>query len=354
MAVRQRTLQIRQFIIDSVGDSPKDIARVTAKHFGITAQSARNHLTALVDQGVLEPPGKTRAREYKLKAISKLDKVYQTDGLMEDIPWMQDFKPLVDTAPSNVVTIVGLAFTEMLNNAIDHSGSGDVFVTLVYTAATITCRISDSGVGIFKKVKQEKGLIDERHAILELEKGRLTTSPENHTGFGIYFTSRMVDIFSMGSGSLFFMHFQRDSDWLIEVDHESFNGTFVEFTIAINQTRTATEVYDMYCPADEDGLTTFSTTHVPLSLAKYGSEQLVSRSQAKRVLVRFDEFKEVLLDFSGVDMVGQGFADQIFRVFANENPSIKLRAINANEAVSKMIRLAVENRDKQRQLPLFD
>lgn len=354
MAIRQKTLQIRQFITDFVTDNPIEITRVTAEKFGITPQAVRNHLKALVDEGVLERKGKTRAQSYTLKPIAKLEKVYQTDGLMEDIPWAQDFQPLIETAPRNVVNIIGITFTEMLNNVIDHSESETAYVEMVYTAATITIRILDRGVGIFRKIKHEKHLIDERHAILELEKGRLTTSPDDHTGYGIFFASRMVDIFSMRSGALFFTHFQPDSDWLIEVDQEPLDGTFVEFTIATSQTRTATEVYDRYCPEGDDGENSFSRTHVPLSLAKYGNEQLVSRSQAKRVLARFNEFKEVLLDFSGVDMVGQAFADQIFRVFVNENPSIKLHAINANPTVSAMIRRAMETRHQQRQLKLFD
>ena len=35
---------------------------------------------------------------------------------------------------------------------------------------------------------------------------------------------------------------------------------------------------------------------------------LVSRSQAKRLCHRFDNFEEVELDFDGVEEIGQGFA----------------------------------------------
>ena len=57
-------------------------------------------------------------------------------------------------------------------------------------------------------------------------------------------------------------------------------------------------------------------THIPLRLAEYGEDNLVSRSQAKRVLARVDRFEEVILDYSGIRAVGQAFADEIFRVFA--------------------------------------
>ena len=64
---------------------------------------------------------------------------------------------------------------------------------------------------------------------------------------------------------------------------------------------------------------------------------LVSRSQAKRLLNRFERFKVVVLDFEGVQEVGQAFADEIFRVFSNFHPATEIRALNANEQVQKMI-----------------
>jgi len=54
-------------------------------------------------------------------------------------------------------------------------------------------------------------------------------------------------------------------------------------------------------------------------------------------LARVDRFQEVLLDFSGVEMIGQAFADQIFRVFRNEHTDIKLVRINTNDDVEKMV-----------------
>ena len=85
---------------------------------------------------------------------------------------------------------------------------------------------------------------------------------------------------------------------------------------------------------------TFSKTHVPLRLAQHGSQQLISRSEAKRVLNRFDGFREVFLDFTGIESIGQGFADEIFRVFQQAHREIKIVAVNPSEAVSQMINRA--------------
>ncbi len=84
----------------------------------------------------------------------------------------------------------------------------------------------------------------------------------------------------------------------------------------------------------------FAKTHVPLRLAMFGDESLVSRSSAKRVVSRVEKFDEVLLDFVGVRSVGQAFADEIFRVFANQHPAVAIVAMNANEQVTGMIRRA--------------
>ena len=59
----------------------------------------------------------------------------------------------------------------------------------------------------------------------------------------------------------------------------------------------------MNAPDDYD----FSKTVVPMKLAQLGDEQLISRSQAKRLIARFERFKSVILDFKGVNEIGKLF-----------------------------------------------
>ena len=72
--------------------------------------------------------------------------------------------------------------------------------------------------------------------------------------------------------------------------------------------------------------------------AKYEREQLLSRSQARRVLARFERFSEIMLDFRGVTIIGQAFADEIFRVFRREHPEIEILAVNTSNDIRQMIR----------------
>ena len=122
--------------------------------------------------------------------------------------------------------------------------------------------------------------------------------------------------------------------------------------IARDSTRDIARVFDEYSSGPDDY--DFARTVVPVRLAKVGDENLVSRSQAKRLLQRIERFKTVVLDFSEVTGIGQAFADEIFRVFANAHPEVELLPMNAVPGVQQMIRRAEVARDEQGgQLPLL-
>ena len=233
------------------------------------------------------------------------------------------------------------SFTEMFNNAIEHSEGKHALVKIERTARSVSVSVYDDGIGIFEKIKSNFALADYRHAILELAKGKLTTDPKHHSGEGIFFTSRVFDEFAITANKYQLLHHNRlVGDWLIEDEDLAGNGTMVNMKIAVDSPRTLKEVFDRYANPDTDDYG-FSRTHVTLRLAQYGHDQLMSRSQDKRVLSRFERFKEVFLDFSGIEAIGQAFADEIFRVYAADHPEIKLVAANANEQVSHMIGRAV-------------
>ena len=109
--------------------------------------------------------------------------------------------------------------------------------------------------------------------------------------------------------------------------------------IALDSDRTLKSVFDRFT-GDEDEDFVFNKTIVPVRLALYEGEQLISRSQAKRILNRVEKFKTVMLDFQNVGFIGQAFADEVFRVFTRKNPQIKLTPININETVKQAIQAA--------------
>jgi hypothetical protein len=115
-------------------------------------------------------------------------------------------------------------------------------------------------------------------------------------------------------------------------------GTTVGMSINTKSNRNIAEVFDDYTSdIDLDGVAAFTKTIIAVYLLRYGNENLVSRSQATRLLRRLENFKEVVLNFENVDMIGKAFADEIFRVYQNNNPNIKISWINAEKNVEGMI-----------------
>lgn len=332
--LRKKTEEIRQFIVANVEKHSKDIASLTAKQFDITRQAVNKHIQTLVKEKALLVTGSTQSRDYSLQPLERWENDYPLDkSLEEHIVWQNDIAPRLGLLPENVMNIWQYGFTEMLNNAIDHSSGEKVEILLIRTAAHCEIMIRDNGEGIFKKIQRILNLTDERQALLELAKGKLTTDPDNHSGEGIFFSSRLFDSFWILSGNVHFDHQQeQEVDWIAENEFP-ISGTTVSMQLHNNSSRNIKQVFDAF--TDEDY--SFAKTVVPVRLAQYGHEKLISRSQAKRLLARIERFKIVVFDFEGVETVGQAFADEIFRVFSKQHPDVELRYVNVCKEVEKMI-----------------
>jgi anti-sigma regulatory factor (Ser/Thr protein kinase) len=330
---------VREFIIHNVREHPHGITRVTADRFGLSRMTVNRYLDKLATDGLVSAQGETKARIYKLvDIVNETFRIELSSSTEEHVVWRERVKPLFKNVPDNIVEMMEYCVTEMINNAIDHSESKDLLIHVSQDAASLIVVIADDGVGIFKKIARECHLNDEREAILELSKGKLTTDPSRHTGEGIFFTSRMVTNFDLISGGLGYIHAMKagDDDWLIERRDDD-AGTRVYLRMELDAKHTIREVYAKY-ETETDGYQAFSKTHVPVSLAIYPNEQLVSRSQARRVFARFNRFREVMLDFHGVASIGQAFADEIFRVFRNEHKDIEIIPVRMSKDVHSMIK----------------
>lgn len=89
----------------------------------------------------------------------------------------------------------------------------------------------------------------------------------------------------------------------------------------------------MFAPVEEG----FVKTRIPLKeVCPYGEP--IARSQARRILFRLEQFQYIELDFEGIEFMGQGFSDEIFRVFAKRHPEMELIPINACPDVLRMIK----------------
>jgi hypothetical protein len=326
----------QRFIVEAVVEDASDVARRTAERFGLTRQAVNQQIRRLTAADVLRAKGHTRSRTYTLATLRRAKQTYVIGPeLDEDTVWRDGVSPLLADLPENVRNICSYGVTEMVRNAQDHSGSPTVAVSVVCTAAAVNIAVADEGVGVFRKICDSARLADERHALLELHKGRLTTDPAGHTGDGVFFTARMFDDFAIRSGQLALTHRRRSEDWSVE-EQPAIAGTRVSMKIRPWARQTDRAVFARH--ALEQGDFGFQRTHVMVALAQ--DDRLISRSQAQRLMSRLEGFAEVVLDFKGVTFVGPAFADEIFRVFRAAHPKVALVAMHAADDVERMIRRA--------------
>ncbi|HVT88825.1 MAG TPA: DUF4325 domain-containing protein [Tepidisphaeraceae bacterium] len=294
---------------------------------------------ALIQDGIVQSSGERRWTHYRLTQSDKHSADFSlAEALSEDRVWELFFKDRITQLASVEKEILNYGATEMINNVIDHSGATNLHVEIWRTAISTTLKLTDNGIGIFQKIASALHLDDLRQSLLELGKEKFTTDPKRHTGEGVFFTSRMFDCFSIRSSDLLFTRTAISDDWFVELASKQLKGTSITMILLHPARRNLESVFARYSSGPEDYR--FAKTQVPLRLAAFGDENLLSRSSAKRVLARIERFDEVLLDFKEVDSIGPAFADEIFRVFAREHPKVQLIVINANAQITAMIRRA--------------
>lgn len=265
---------------------------------------------------------------------------FSTDTVKDESRvWAQWIAPQLQL-PRNVFGICQYGFTEMLNNVIDHSRGRSVRICCTQDDGQTVLEVEDDGVGVFASLRQHFGFDSDIHALINLVKGKLTVAPQAHSGEGLFFSARMFDQFVMTSGELE-ASFEAGAGQCQVRAVPAHEGTHIRMVIANDSPRTAQGVFAQFTDPDE---LTFCKTKFFVSLATFEGE-LISRSQAKRVVTGFERFSQVELDFGGVDQVGQGFADELVRVWPLAHPDTRLKILNAGEAVMKMLRHVVQRTD---------
>lgn len=343
MKKRPRTTDIEQFALEAAVTSPNDVVRLVAAYFKISRQAAHRHISNLVHTGVLTiGGGNTNTKTYSPAVLEHFEAVVTlAESAAEHEVWMSMLESRFSSYSKEQQGIWFYGFTEMYNNALEHSTGTNISVTFRRTAHSTQVDISDDGVGIFRKVRQALNLLSDKDAHVELSKGKFSTEPENHSGEGIFFTSRMFDRFTLHADDLVLQCLAGQPPiWSTAVEPIS-NGTKVSMMLKSNTKRTAKEVFDQFAQPEEYA---FSKTVIPVKLAETGTMGLVSRSQARRILERMDRFLHVVLDFTGVEEIGQAFADEIFRVFVHNHREIRVEAIACTPDVQRMISRAQHHR----------
>lgn len=315
------------------------------KALGISRQTAAQHFRELVNAGRLIKIGSTRSARYvpfskKYSAIarvrSRFAKQYKIRKLSEDRVFGEVAHKINVTRKLSgaAYKIAQYAFTEMLNNAIDHSKAVKVRVEAQLEGGIFAFVVSDRGIGAFESVRKKFKLKNAFEAAEHLLKGKQTTVPKYHSGQGIFFTSRIADHFVLESKEV-----KLDVNNLIQdvslLDIKPVRGTKVVFSLRQKSRKNLKKLFDAYTDSD----LVFDKTEVRIRLSKTSGEY-ISRSEARRLLFGLEKFKRIMMDFNGVRGVGQSFADEVFRVFARNHPQLRIEPCHMSPSVTFIINRA--------------
>lgn len=342
---------IRDAILRKVETDGEFTSDEICRELTVSRQAVHKQIRRLSEEGILEKVGSTRGAKYVKKdgipaVTHRMRRTYALNGLREDEVHeeVEVVLNLHSQVNVNAREIAAYAFTEILNNAIDHSRSVKVLVEVTLKPHDLVFIIRDYGIGIFENIKAKFNLPSHETALQELIKGKTTTAPDRHTGEGLFFTSRIADKLHIESHRLALLFDNKRKDVFTEMIRYK-RGTQVCFVISRNTRKKLSDSFDTYAGKEFDYQ--FSKTSVRVHLFSKDRTKYVSRSTARRLLHRLEQFQTIIIDFSGVKVIGQGFADEIFRVFPEKYPHVELKPVHTCEAVRAMIRhVRSENEQK--------
>lgn len=328
--------QIKRYMLEKISEKGDGIVKKVAENYNISLNTVYRYIKELEQENIIR---KVHNNKYELVSLNDIFSFMRDKQELEseDIIYQRYIKNRVLTLPDNVQRIWEYSFMEMMNNAIDHSMAEKVSVIIEQNYMDTKILIVDNGIGIFRKIQEYYAYSTLDQAVNELFKGKLTTDSINHSGEGIFFTSRVLDGFVAISDGKIFSH-DKYSEMMNDLDNisdlrkwKNSKGTIIFMKLSNFSNKSIGEVFDMF--SDVDG--GFTKTNIPIK--QIYETYPVSRSQAKRLCNRFEKFQTVELDFSGIEEIGQGFAHEIFMVFQKAHENVNIVPLNMSERVEKMI-----------------
>ena len=332
-------------IIEIADRRGKITTKELSVEFGVSRQYLNQLLSELIAEKKILKFGVTRSAFYVSTSYGEANpsivpdvfrKSYKNKNLEEHRVLLEiedRFFPL-GKMPENIRSIFTFAFSEMFNNAIEHSKSKNINIEAALRGDTLSFIVEDSGIGVFRNIMKKRNLRSEIEAIQDLLKGKTTTMPKSHSGEGIFFTSKSADTFILDS----FGHQLTITPKgpTIKQPPTTKRGTRVIFEINKNSTLHLNDVFKKYTNLFEESDYGFDKTEIRVKLYTMGGVH-ISRSQARRILSGLEKFKIIVLDFDQVPIVGQAFADEIYRVFNKRHPDILIQEENMSEGVKFMV-----------------
>lgn len=334
---------IKRYMLEKIRLDDAEYMQKTTYNFQISVTTVKRYLHECLEKEILLEDRKTECG-YRLKTEECSFQYSEKEDLNEDNIYFEDISPLLKDVSEEARHIWCYAFMEMMNNAIEHSECENIYCRVVKDVLYTEITITDDGIGAFKNVQNyfdtEMGKkITYQDVLTELYKGKLTTASDSHFGEGIFFSSKTMDEFAIWSDNAIYVHGVKEKDRFVQ-DHLiayytklKHIGTMIMMKLANQTKRQLGEVFDMYAPIDEG----FIKTRIPIKEVCTEGHP-IARSQARKILYRLEQFKSVEFDFNEVEFMGQGFADEVFRVFKARYPEVEIIPVNACPRVLGMIK----------------
>ena len=325
-AERKQTIIL--YILKKIKEKAKNLSKTVSETFDISPNTVHTYLNELIENNIII---KEKRGEYSLISTTEKYTFKRSEGQLtnDTLPYDICLEGKIKHLSENVQRIWLYGLSEMVNNVIDHSNAENMNLIVIQDYLTTSVLLIDDGVGIFEKLKNHFNFSSLNEAICELFKGKLTTDEKNHSGQGIFFTSKMMDYFLIYSDGKIFTASKLDNNSILDANKIS-QGTCVIMELSNFTHKTTVEIFDQYSDVDNG----FTTTKIPLKNIFEGDP--VSRSQARMLCNRLEQFTEAILDFDEIKWMGQGFAHQIFVVFKNSHPDISIVPQNMNDSVQSM------------------
>ena len=111
--------KIKRYILDKVDMNQKDLARRTANTFEISLNTVYRYVRELEEQRIIEKKDGRYVFVEKVETVRL--RLSKRERLEEDDVYIKYIDKFVNGLPDNVQRIWQYSFTEMMNNAIEHS-----------------------------------------------------------------------------------------------------------------------------------------------------------------------------------------------------------------------------------------
>ena len=323
------------YLLQLIDRDDMDYAKKTVKAFPVSTSTVYNYVAKMIKNGDL-------ARDPKRKTGLLLPSRHHTFSYCTDKPLSEDrvflssIKPLISALPKNVYEIWNYCFTEMMNNAIEHSSAKKITCEVEINRLETKIAIVDDGIGIFKNIRDYLLAttgedVPEEECPGYLFAGRFTTAKERHSGEGVFFTSHLLDqLIIVSSGIVFSRNDFTDVQRVFTI--KKMRGTAVYMALSNTSAKTAEEVFSRFSDADNG----FNKTEIPMAHL-FPNGYPVSRSEARRLFGMIQKFQDVTLDFANVENVGQAFVHEFFLILSPQNPNVTITLQNVSDKVAAMI-----------------